>query len=158
MAFDFNGIEDIDDIVEKTSEQFSLAPYLKALAEIGDDSYEAELLEVEWVELENSHDLSTEKVKAVIEAKVTKDNLELTTIYLDAVNRTFGSQITIKGAENIAKLMRYFKVDLADKPNLIDNFFEALADYGCERGFNDASDYKPLLENLGIPFTEKMLD
>lgn len=157
MAFDFNSIEDTEDFEEKTAEQFRLAPYLNALAEIGDGTYEAELLEVERVELANSHDFSTEKVKAIIEAKATKDSLELTTIYLDAVNRTFGSQITIKGADGVARLMKHFKVNLADKPNLFDNFFEALTDYGCEHGVNDASDYKPLLEELDIPFAEKML-
>ncbi|MCM1140731.1 MAG: hypothetical protein NC453_19345 [Muribaculum sp.] len=156
MAFDFNSVEDTAHFDEKTAEQFSLAPYLKALAEIGDDSYEAELLEVERVELENSHDFSTEKVKSIIEAKATKDGLELTTIYLDAVNRTFGSQITVKGAENVARLLRYFKVDLADIPNLMDNFFEALGDYGCEHGFIDASDYKHLLVELDIPFNEEI--
>lgn len=152
MAFDFSELEHKQD--NRLTDAFNRALYVDALKEYDDDFREDEIIETEDVELENSYDFLTEKVMAIVDCKVDKNSLELTTIYYNLAGRQFGARISVSGRENVAKLLKYFNVSTSDLPNLLDNLIEALADYGNEHGFEDAADFKPLLQELGIPFKE----
>ncbi|MCM1141587.1 MAG: hypothetical protein NC453_23695, partial [Muribaculum sp.] len=134
-----------------------LQPYIDALIKCGEDSDEGEIIDMGEVELCNCHDSLTEKADAKVESKLTKDLLEITTMYYMLRGREQGTQITVKGIENIATLFKHFNVDIADTSNLLFNLTEALAVYGREHGFEDAADYKPLFESLDMPFTLKRI-
>ncbi len=131
-----------------------LGQYIEALKIYNGEEYEDEILVTENVELEDG------RAKEVVECFIDSAKLILTNYFFAnfAEDRIGGTQITIEGKENIATLLQFMQIDLTDKPNLLDNLGERLSDYGMEKGFEDSEDFKPLLNTLNIPFTERILN
>ena len=80
------------------------------------------------------------------------NRLELKDTYQNETCPEEFCKTVVEGVEQIAELVAWAKIEVSDTENLLDNLFQALADYASSKGFHCGADFIPLFDGLEIEY------